>query len=80
MLFDGTHVRRKVTARQQAAVDLRVQRLDPAIQHFREAGMVRNLGDGNAVLGEQLGRAASGEDADVVSGEAPGQFNEAGLV
>ena len=33
-----------VPAAQEAAVDLGVQGLDPAVQHLREAGVVRDLG------------------------------------
>jgi hypothetical protein len=72
-------VRRVVAPRQQAAVDLRVQRLDAAVEHLGEAGVRRDLGDGDAFPGQQLRGAAGGENLDAERGERPGEVNDAGL-
>ena len=41
-------------AGQDAAVDLRVQGLDPAVHHLGEAGDVGDVGDRQAGVGERL--------------------------
>ncbi len=45
---DGGHVLGQVAAGQDAAMHLRVQGLDAAVEHFREAGVVADFGDGQA--------------------------------
>jgi hypothetical protein len=45
-------------------MDPRVQGLDPAAHHLREAGVVGDLGDRDVLLGEQGGGAARGQDLD----------------
>ena len=62
VLLEGCHVRRQVTPGQQAAMHLRMQRLHPAVQHLRKAGVVGNLDDGHAGLGQHPGRSARGQD------------------
>jgi hypothetical protein len=49
---------------EDAAVDFRVQGLDPTVHHFGEAGVVGHFHCGNAVVLQQLERAAGGEDLD----------------
>ena len=44
VLFQRGDVLRQVAARQDAAVHLRVQRLDAAVEHFRKAGVVGDFG------------------------------------
>jgi hypothetical protein len=67
-------------AAEQAAVHQRVQGLDPAVHHFREAGDLGHVLDRQAGLADGLGGAAGGEHLDVASGEGAGQFDQAGLV
>ncbi|MNF49332.1 hypothetical protein D3C84_306020 [compost metagenome] len=65
---------------EDAAVDLRVQGLHPAVHHFREAGVVGDFHGGYAVVLEQLVGAAGGEDFHVQGDEFAGELKDAGLV
>ena len=65
---------------EQAAVDLRVQRLDAAVHDLGEAGVLRDFLDGEAGLGEQFRGAARGEERDAAAREFAGQLDDAGLV
>ena len=78
--LDGVHVLGAVAARQQAAMDLRVQRLDAAIENFGRTRVGRHFGDGQAGVGQQLGGAAGGQQAHAARGQGAGKFNDAGLV
>src|SRR5262249_47601779 len=49
-LLQRRGVRGIVAAGEQAAVGLRVQGLDAAVEHFREAGVLGNFGDLQAFL------------------------------
>jgi hypothetical protein len=68
-----------VAPAEQAAVDLRVQRLHAALHHFGEPGVLADLGDRQPGLpGEQLGRAARGQQAvAVLAHQGGGKFHEA---
>jgi len=70
----------QVAAGQQAAVDLGVQGLDPAVHHFREAGVLGHLGDRQAVVGQQLGGAAGGQQRGTEGVQLLRKFEDAGLV
>jgi hypothetical protein len=70
----------RIAARQDAAMDQRMQGLDPAVHHLREAGMGRHLDDLDARLGDRRGRAAGRQDLDTVPGEPLGELDQAGLV
>jgi hypothetical protein len=70
----------RVAARKDAAVDLRVQRLDAPVEHFREAGVRRHFGDRDAFLHEQAGRTARGEDLHAERGEPARELDHARLV
>jgi hypothetical protein len=59
----------KIAAEEEAAVDFGVQSLDAAAEHFRPAGELGNIADGDSSFAEELGGAASGEDFDAESGE-----------
>ncbi|MNN62550.1 hypothetical protein D3C81_1778620 [compost metagenome] len=74
------HVLGQVAARQDAAMDLRVQRLDAAVEHFREAGVVGHLRHGQAAVGQQLGGAAGGKQRDAERVQFAREFDDAGLV
>ena len=80
MLRQRRLVLRKIAARQDAAVDLRMQGLDAAIQHFRETRVIRHFGDGQAIVGQQLGGAAGGQELDAHGGQFAREFEHAGLV
>lgn len=67
-------------AGQDAAVDLRVEGLDAAVQDLRRAGVISNILHGAAELPELGGGAARGEDVDAVLGEVPAELLDAGLV
>ncbi len=45
---------------EQAAVDLRVQRLNPPVHHFGKAGMIGNLDHCDAGIAQGFGGAAGG--------------------
>jgi hypothetical protein len=57
-----------------------VQRLDAAVEHLGKAGVVGDLGDGQAGVGEQLGGAAGGQQLDAERVQRAGEFDDAGLV
>ena len=65
---------------EDAGVHLRVQRLDPAVEALREPGQVLHLGDREAEVGDQLGRAAGGDQLDAGVVQAADQVLEPGLV
>ena len=58
----------------------RVQGLDPAIHHFREAGDLGDIANSQSRVTQCLGRAAGGQKFDMVGGQGGGQFKQAGLV
>ena len=74
------HVLGAVAAREQAAVDRRVQRLDAAVEHLRKAGVLGDLGDGEAGAGEQLRGAAGREQLDAERCQLARELDDAGLV
>ena len=69
-----------VADRQQPAMHLRVQGLDPAVHHFGKAGELGDIADRQARLGDRLGGAAGGDELDAAGRERAGEFDEAGLV
>ena len=66
--------------RQQAAVHLRVQRLDAAVHHLGKAGELGDVEHLEPGVVERLGGAAGGDELDAVAGERLGEIDEAGLV
>lgn len=67
-------------AAEQAAVHHRMQGLDPAVHHFREAGEIGHVLDRQAGLADRLGGAAGGQQLDVAGSQGTGQIDQAGLV
>ncbi len=65
---------------QNAAVDLRVQGLDPAVHHFSEAGVIGHFDRRNAVVLEQLECTASGKNLDAKRFKLAGKFEDSCLV
>ena len=57
-----------------------MQRLDAAIEHFRESGEFGDVFDGDAGIAQQLGRASGGDEFDAEAGELAREVYEAGLV
>ena len=78
--LDRRHVLGAVAAREQAAVDRRVQRLDAAVEHLREAGVLGDLGHRQAGAGEQLRGAAGREQLDAERRQLARELDDAGLV
>ncbi len=76
----GHHRAVEIATAEDAAVDLRMQGLHPAVHHFREAGVVGHFHGGDAVVTQQLEGAAGGEDLDAEGGEFAGEVDDAGLV
>ncbi len=76
----GHHCAVQVAAAEDAAVDLRVQGLHPAVHHLREAGVVGHFDSRDAVVTQQLEGAAGGEDLDAEGFEVAGEVDDAGLV
>ena len=67
-------------APQQTAVDLRVQRLDPAAHDFREAGVLGHLFQRNAMAYQELGGAARGQQFDAALLQFARELDDSGLV
>ena len=69
-----------VAPREDAAVDGRMQRLHPAVHHFRKAGQIRDARDGEAGLGQRARRAAGRDELEAAIDETTAQFDDSGLV
>ena len=68
------------TTRENARVNLRVERLHPAVEHFGEARVVRNLLDGKPCRRQKLRRSARREQMISRLGKASCEFDDARLV
>ena len=68
------------TPAEYAAMHLWVQGLDSSRHHFRKAGVIGDLGYRYALLGDQFGGAAGGQQFDIVSPQGLRQFDNAGFV
>ena len=73
-------VLRQVAAAEDAAVDLRHQRLHPAVQDFRKPGVRGHVRDRHAGLAQRAGGAAGGQDLDPARGQRLGERHQPGLV
>ena len=80
MFFQRSHVFGQLAAGQQAAVHLGVQGLDAAVQHLGEVRDLGHFGDGQALVGQQLGGATGGEELHTEAVQGLGEFDDAGLV
>jgi len=65
---------------EDAAMHGRMQGLDAAVEHFREAGVVGHLLDRQSGVAQGLGRAAGRQDLHAVVGQRPGEVYETRLV
>ena len=61
-------------------MNLRVQGLDPAVHHFREAGEVGDFNHCDALVPEQPAGPAGGENLNAACGKCFGKLNNAGFV
>jgi len=80
VLLERRHVRDVVAPCEQAAVDLRMQRLDAAVEHLGKAGVRGDLGHRDAGVGEQLRGAAGREQPNAERGEIARELDDARLV
>ena len=66
--------------RQQAAMDRRMQRLDPAVHHFGKSGEIADVEHGEPGVAQGLARAAGRNQLDAVAGQRAGEVDDAGFV
>ena len=69
-----------VAHRQQPAVDLGVQRLDPAVHHLGKAGQLGNIHHRQPRIAQGLGGAAGRNQLYPARGKGLAQFHQPGLV
>jgi len=74
------HMRWKIPAREDAAVDFGMQGLDTTVEHFRETCVIGDLGDFQTVFSQQPGRAACGEQSDVQRGQRSSELKHTGFI
>ena len=80
VLGEGRAVRGLGAVGEDAAVDLRMQGLDPTVEYLRETGDFGDPGDRQAGCLEVLLRAAGRDELEAEPGEAASELGEAGLV
>jgi hypothetical protein len=80
VLADGCDMRGNITPMQNAAMHLGMQRLDPAIEHFRKAGEFGNVFHDDARIAQQLGCPSGGDKFNAEVRELPREVDEASLV
>ena len=61
-------------------MDVRVERLDPAVQHLGEAGEVRDLPHGEPGVGQGQVGAAGADQLRAHGLESPGELHDARLI
>ena len=71
---------RMVAQGQQSPVNFRMQRLQPAVHHFRKTGIVRNIRYFEAAIPNLRRRSPGGENFDIKIGQSFGKRGDAGLV
>ena len=69
-----------VAARENAAVQRRMQRLHAAVHHFREPGEIRHACHGEAGVGQRPRRAAGRHELVAARGEPASDLDDSGLV
>ena len=80
MLFHRRDVCGVLAQRQQPAVDFGVQRLHPAIHHFRKPGDVGDVEDIYARFAQRVGRAAGADDLNAETFQLLREIDNTGLV
>ena len=73
-------VLRKITTKEQTAVDQGMQCLHPPVEHLGKSGVCGNVGHGKAGLAQRRRRAAGGQNFHTVPGQAAGKVNKPGFV
>ncbi|MDT4839228.1 hypothetical protein FQZ97_730130 [compost metagenome] len=74
------HVLGQVAPRQQTAVHLGVQGLHASIEHLGKRSDLGHLGHRQALVGQQLGGAAGGDEGHAEAVQGLGEFDDASLV
>ncbi len=69
-----------IAAKQDPAVDLRMQRLDSSPQHFRPAGQLGDVADFQSCLTQEFGRASRRHDLHSGPPQRLRELHNAGLV
>ena len=77
---EGLEVGGDVATGQDAAVDLRVQRLHPAVEHLRKPGDVGHVAHGQPRVAQELRGAAGREELDPQPAQLAGEIDDARLV
>ena len=80
VLLQGFQMLRVVAARQQPAVDLRMEGLDPSVADLRESRHVADVDDLDAALPQQFHRAARGDHLPTERPEPLGELHDTRLV
>ncbi len=65
---------------QNAAVNLRMQRLDAPVEHLGEAGQFGDVFDGNAGFAKQFGRASGRNQFDAESDQFASEIDQPGFI
>ena len=80
MLGNRREMASVVAPMQDTAVNLRMQRLDAPIQHFRKPGQLGNVFHRDARFAQQLSRAAGRDEFDAELGKFAGKINQSRFV
>src|SRR5208283_853109 len=80
LLLHLLQVAGQVPAGQDAGVHLGVQGLEPAIQHLRETGEVRDLGHRDPSFPQYLGGAPGGQNLNLATGQELAEFDDAAFI
>ena len=80
MLFQGCGMRRQIAPRQQTAMHFGMQSLDPPIEHFWKPRHLSDFGYGQAMIGQQFGRSASGDQIHLQRMQLARELQNAGFV
>ena len=80
VLGQGLHVLGVVVAAEDAAVDLGMQGLQPAVHHFRKAGVLGDVADRDALAFQVFAGAAGAVDFHAGGGQAAGETGQSELV
>ena len=80
MLFHRLHMRRIIPHRQYSAVNVRIERFDPAVHDLGKARDIANVHDGNSRVFNGAHRAAGGDDLDACGMKLPRELDDAGFV
>ena len=80
MAFERSQVIGAVAARQNAAVQRRVQGLHAAVHHLRETGQLGHASDRQTGVGQGASRASGRHEFEPEGGKSTPQINNAGLV